>query len=147
MWTSYQQLPTQMKSEQMTANSSLADTMVRIGYGEETVIAATKRVVEEAKLTASKYDDNKPELSLVSFESIAGEAKAMEYGANKYSRNNYKGGMEWTRLLDASLRHITKYSGKEDLDEESGLNHLYHAKACLGMLIYYIERGLGKDDR
>lgn len=96
---------------------------------------------------ALKYDTGKPQLSLVSYESLSGEARAMEYGLRKYSRNNYKQGMEWSRLLDASMRHITKYAGGTDIDSESGLNHLYHAKACLGMLIFYIENNLGVDDR
>lgn len=99
------------------------------------------------KKEGTKFDQGKPQLSLVSFESVAGEARAMEYGKNKYGRNNYKGGMDWTRLLDAALRHIMAFSKGEDNDEESTLNHLYHAKANLGMLIYYYENKLGKDDR
>ena len=95
----------------------------------------------------TKHDKGKAKLSLISFESMAGEAKAMEYGIQKYSRNNYKAGMDWTRLIDASLRHLVAFAHKEDVDKESLLNHLYHCKANLGMLIYYYENKLGKDDR
>jgi hypothetical protein len=103
--------------------------------------------ITRVELSGIKYDSGKTDLSLVSLESITGEAKAMEYGAKKYGRNNYKGAMEWTRLLGAALRHTFQFSGKQDLDNESNLNHLYHAKANLGMLIYYYENKLGKDDR
>ena len=103
--------------------------------------------MSDEKPEGVKFDSNKPKLSLVSLESVAGEAAAMTYGANKYGKNNYKGGMDWSRLLDAALRHISQYNSGEDLDKESGLNHIYHAKANLGMLIYYIENKLGKDDR
>ena len=99
------------------------------------------------KPPATKHDKDKPKLSLVSRESLSGEARAMEYGMGKYGRNNYKSGMDWTRMLDASLRHITAFAGGETFDDESKLNHLYHAKACLGMLIYYYENNLGEDDR
>lgn len=94
-----------------------------------------------------KNDQGKAQLSLVSLESLTGEAKAMEFGKGKYGRNNYKGGMDWTRLLDACLRHTYAFINKEDNDPESKLNHLYHAKANLGMLIYFYENKLGKDDR
>jgi hypothetical protein len=98
-------------------------------------------------MSAVKHDHKKPKLSLVSYESIAAEARAMEYGMGKYSKNNYKGGMEYSRMLDAAMRHITQYSGGESLDPESGLNHIDHAKACLGMLAYYVANKVGKDDR
>lgn len=94
-----------------------------------------------------KHDQGKPRLSLLSKESLVAEARAFEYGAIKYDKNNYKKGMEWSRVLDAALRHITAFNSKEDLDQESGLNHLFHAKACLAMLIYYYENKVGTDDR
>lgn len=94
-----------------------------------------------------KYDTNKPKLSLVSKESLEGEAAALEYGLAKYGKNNYKLGMDWSRLIDASLRHIFAFADKEDTDSESKLNHLYHAKANIGMLIYYYQNKIGKDDR
>lgn len=94
-----------------------------------------------------KFDAEKPQLSILTRESLIAEARAFEYGAKKYSRNNYKKGMEWTRLIDASLRHITAFNAGEDVDNESSLNHLWHAKACLAMLIYYYENRVGTDDR
>lgn len=94
-----------------------------------------------------KFDQNKPDLSILTSESLNGEAAAFTYGANKYGKNNYKLGMDWSRVISASLRHIFAFNAKEDNDPESKLNHLYHAKACLAMLIYYYENKLGKDDR
>ena len=94
-----------------------------------------------------KHDSGKPKLSMLTLESLAYEAAAFEYGAKKYEKNNYKAGMDWTRVSDAALRHLTAWTNKQDLDSESGLNHLAHAKACLAMLIYYVENKVGKDDR
>lgn len=94
-----------------------------------------------------KHDTGKPPLSLISYESLIGEARALEYGAAKYGKNNYKLGMDWSRLLDAAMRHISAFAHGESLDPESKLSHLFHAKASLGMLIYYVENELGKDDR
>lgn len=97
--------------------------------------------------TGVKHDSGKPKLSLVNRETLAGIAKAMEYGMAKYGKNNYKAGMDWSRVIDALLRHANAYAAKEDLDPESGLNHMYHVGACVSMLIYYIENKVGADDR
>lgn len=100
------------------------------------------------KKTGKKYDSGKPKLSILTKESLVAEARAFEYGENKYKdRDNYKNGLAWTRVIDAALRHITEFNSKKDFDKESGLNHLWHAKACLAMLIYYYENKVGKDDR
>ena len=94
-----------------------------------------------------KHDKGKAKLSLVNRETLVGIAKAMEYGALKYGKNNYKKGMEWTRVIDALLRHTYALSSGEDLDPESGLPHSYHMGACCNMLIYLMENKVGEDDR
>lgn len=98
-------------------------------------------------MSAKKESQGKPKLSLVSKESLIAEAKALEYGLQKYDKHNYKKGMDWSLLLDATLRHISEFNSGTDLDKESSLNHLWHAKSNLGMLIYMIENKVGKDDR
>lgn len=94
-----------------------------------------------------KFDKGKVKLSLLTKESLIAEARAFEYGMYKYGKNNFKSGMDWSRIIDAALRHIIAFNEKEDFDQESSLNHLWHAKACLAMLIYYYENQVGKDDR
>lgn len=94
-----------------------------------------------------KHDQGKPKLSMVPTELLVGAARAFEFGATKYGRDNYKLGMDWTKVLDALERHTRAFVDKKDLDEESKLCHLYHAAACVGMLLYYYENKVGKDDR
>lgn len=94
-----------------------------------------------------KFDESKVKLSLLTKESLEYEAKALQYGANKYGKNNYKEGMDWTRIIDATMRHLVTFNNKEDFDEESKLNHLCHIKANIAMLIYYYENKVGNDDR
>lgn len=94
-----------------------------------------------------KFDQGKSPLSWLPLAALNLEAQALRYGANKYGRNNYKQGMEWSRVIDAALRHIYAFSNGEINDSESGVNHLGHAKANLSMLIYYFENKVGKDDR
>lgn len=94
-----------------------------------------------------KHDSGKPPLSILTKESLIAEARAFEFGAQKYGRDNYKLGMEWTRVVDAALRHLTAWNSGEDLDPESLYSHLWHAKACIAMLVYFEARQVGVDDR
>lgn len=100
--------------------------------------------------TGSKNDSNyleKPPLDLVTLEFLEETAKALGFGAAKYSRNNFKGGIDHTRLIAAILRHINQYNAGQDLDSESGLSHLAHAAASLNMLIWMVKNRPELDDR
>lgn len=72
-------------------------------------------------------------------------AIAMEYGANKpeYGRNNWKKGMEWSRLADAALRHGLDIVEGEEVDKDSGNPHIAHMLASIHMLLgsYDLETG------
>jgi hypothetical protein len=98
-------------------------------------------------MEGKKFDQGKPKVSLVSKEFIYGTARALEYGVEKYGKGNYKLGMKWSRVIDAAFRHLLAFSDKEEVDTESLLPHLFHAAACLNMLIYYYETKSGEDDR
>ena len=74
---------------------------------------------------------------------------AMEYGANKpeYGRNNWKKGMEWSRLLDAGMRHgVAILMDRQDIDKDSGNTHVAHMLGSIHMLMGNIELGVGTDD-
>jgi hypothetical protein len=55
-------------------------------------------------------------------------AKVMEYGANKYGNENWKG-VEPYRYIDAAWRHIAAHYSGETYDRESGFDHLAHIGA------------------
>lgn len=95
----------------------------------------------------TKHDQGKPRLSKIPLAGITEVVKVMEFGAQKYGWDNWKKGMDWSRLIDASLRHIYKYANGKDKDEESGLSHLAHAACDILFLLHYIEHKIGTDDR
>lgn len=95
----------------------------------------------------TKYDKGKAPITLVPRVAIELEAAVMAYGAKKYARYNYKQGFDYTRLLDAALRHTLAFTDGEDTDPETGLSHLAHARCCLGMLLDCINLGTATDDR
>lgn len=74
-------------------------------------------------------------------------AKVMTFGAKKYGPHNWRGGIEWLRLADANMRHMSKWVDGQSIDDESKLNHLAHAAANALMLLEYELKKLGKDDR
>jgi hypothetical protein len=86
-------------------------------------------------LEGLKYDSNKPDLSLVPRSVMDAIARALMYGEKKYSRGNYRLGMESHRLIAAAMRHITAWQWLEEIDPESGLCHLDHALASIAMLV------------
>lgn len=96
---------------------------------------------------AVKADDDKADLSLLSYNALILIAKAFEFGAKKYGRYNYLKGMEWTRITSALLRHTFAFIWGEDNDKESGLPHPAHIGACCIMLLDYFTLGLGTDNR
>ena len=100
---------------------------------------------------AVKADTGKPDWSLVPFEALEGMVRVLEFGANKYSRNNWMtgGGFSYRRVLTACMRHLFSYLGGEDKDPESGLSHIHHAQCNLLFLAMYItnKEKFNKDDR
>ena len=50
-------------------------------------------------------------------------------------------------MYNATLRHLTMFWDGENLDQETGKSHLWHAATELAFLIEYEEKGLGNDDR
>ena len=94
----------------------------------------------------TKFDNKKEKLSLISSEAMKQLARVMEYGSEKYGRDNWRQGFKWSRLFDAGMRHLLAYNNGERKDPETGLSHLAHAMANIAMLIEHEEKALGEDD-
>ena len=68
---------------------------------------------------ALRYNMGKLEWSLVDFDSLEGLVKVLEYGAQKYARNNWKKGMPVTKVSESLMRHLFAFLRGEDVDPES----------------------------
>lgn len=82
----------------------------------------------------SKYDGGKPGLDLIDRSWLIETAKVLDFGAKKYAAYNWRGGIQYSRLTGAALRHILAFNDGEDNDPETGLSHLAHASCCLMFL-------------
>lgn len=87
-------------------------------------------------------------LHLVPPASVIYEALAFGQGAEKYGAYNWREKeVRATVYISAALRHIYAWFDGEENDHQSGLPHLGHAKACLGVIIDALETGNLADDR
>lgn len=78
--------------------------------------------------------DKKPPLSLVPPCAIVGMAMAFKEGARKYGAYNWRSKKVQAMIyIDAALRHIGQKLDGEDIDPESGVDHLDAAMASLAV--------------
>lgn len=91
------------------------------------------------KSEGNKHDQEKTRLDLLSASWIEGVGHVLAFGARKYSDNNWRKGIQHTRLLGAALRHTFAYLRGEDLDPETGHSHLLHA-SCSLMFAYELSQ-------
>ena len=89
-----------------------------------------------------KYDSDKPDFTLLPYDSLVEVAKVLTYGANKYPEAD-----NWKRVDDAlnrykkaNLRHSLQ-AIFEDKDKESKLYHLAHAVCCDLFALHFILQG------
>ena len=101
----------------------------------------------DKKIEGTKHDQGKPDYSLMPSEAMDEIAAVWSFGQKKYAAFNWAKGFAWRRPLAAALRHIYAFLRGENNDPESGLSHLAHAVCCLCMVITFVKRGTGEDDR
>lgn len=94
-----------------------------------------------------KHDGEKPLLAYIPKAALWAEGEAFKYGAKKYEAWNYKNGINISRTLSAAIRHIVQFLDGEDIDGESGVNHLGCARANLAMALDTLEHHPKFDDR
>lgn len=103
---------------------------------------------------AVRHDEGKVPYAYLPMDLLAGAARVMEFGAQKYTLNNYRKGYEsFINPLSSLMRHATavqtallEYEGdgriegltETLLDNESGLTHLDHAITSALLLIHSV---------
>lgn len=94
-----------------------------------------------------KHDAGKAPLSLMDRYAMEQIGAVLAFGAKKYAAHNWRGGIAYSRLLDAALRHLYAFADGEDLDAESGLPHVAHAGCCIVFLLGMMRHRPDLDDR
>lgn len=106
----------------------------RMSFGNPKAAAATR--------------DGKAPLDLLERRADEEVARALQTGAAKYGRKNYRTIEVFATTYGAAIRrHAGAWLSGEDLDPETGLSHLAHVGANLHVLFGAEEAGTLVDDR
>jgi hypothetical protein len=87
-------------------------------------------------MTGMKFDQEKPDYTLLPWGSVEEIVKVLDLGAKKYARDNWKlvsNGK--TRYLAAAFRHMAAYAQGQRTDPETGLSHMAHVGCCVLFLL------------
>lgn len=84
-----------------------------------------------------RYNTSKRKWSLVHFKSLEPMVEVLEFGAKKYSPDNWKKGFPKKEVLESMQRHLAALLDGEENDSESGLPHMGHIQ-CNAMFYNYM---------
>lgn len=102
----------------------------------------------EGENPKDRIGETKPPLHLIPPAAEILEAVVMGLGAKKYQPFNWrKSKVRATVYISAARRHLAQWLDGNDDDSESGVSHLAHARACLGILLDAQATGNLVDDR
>ncbi|MEX0716614.1 MAG: dATP/dGTP diphosphohydrolase domain-containing protein [Planctomycetaceae bacterium] len=103
---------------------------------------------DDAENPKDRIGARKPPLHLVPPAAEIAESLVMALGAQKYGPFNWRSArVKASVYVAAARRHLLQWFDGEDDDPESGVSHLAHARACLGILLDAIATGQLVDDR
>ena len=106
----------------------------------EEIDAATKSMANSPQVQqAIRHNQGKVQWSLVDFKSFEPMVRVLEFGQERYGRNNWRKGMPATQIIESMLRHIYKMLDGELVDEESLLEHIGHIQ-CNAMFLANVLR-------
>lgn len=99
-------------------------------------------------MSGVKHDQGKTRYELLPPEFLEAVASILTFGAQKYADRNWERGIKYSRVFGALMRHLWAWWRGNNLDDETGKSHLWHAGCCLAFLITYETRNMsGFDDR
>lgn len=73
-----------------------------------------------------RFNKGKLKWSLVSWKALEPMVRVLMFGAEKYSKDNWKKGLDEDEILESLTRHLTSLMDGELRDKESGLLHIGH---------------------
>ena len=97
--------------------------------------------------SGTKFDQDKPDLSLIPLIASVEAAKAFMVGEKKYGRYNYCKGHKASQLVSACERHLKAWFDGEEFDPKDGQHHLGSVIACAAMILRQQELGTLQDNR
>lgn len=85
-----------------------------------------------------KFDETKPDYSLIPPEATKALAEVMTHGAKKYARDNWKLCGDTNRYIAAMMRHLEAHRSGELIDNDSGMLHMAHVLTNAAFMTYFL---------
>jgi len=90
----------------------------------------------------------KPQLNLIPPSAQILESVVMALGAEKYGPFNWReSAVRASIYVAAAMRHLLAWADGQNEDPESGVSHLAHVRACMGIVLDAQSLGKLEDDR
>lgn len=86
-------------------------------------------------MAGTKDDSGKPQVTLFPWGGVEDVTRVMEFGAEKYGRENWMLGFAPHRLEDALGRHVVAWLAGEECAADSRLSHVAHIAANALMIL------------
>jgi len=93
--------------------------------------------MEETK--GLRFNQGKRKWSLVDYKSLEPMIEVLEFGAKKYSPDNWKKGLDKKEILESMMRHLAALMDGQSNDPETELSHMGHIM-CNAMFYSYFEQ-------
>jgi hypothetical protein len=104
----------------------------------------TVKKTQTATTRGRKFDGGKLQYGLIPPLALKETVKVLTFGAVKYDKNNWKKVPDaQSRYYDALQRHLWSWFEGEQLDPETGINHLAHAMCNI---MFLLERDLHTEE-
>lgn len=98
-------------------------------------------------MSADRFNEGKRQWSLVDMRALEPMVEVLEFGATKYSRDNWKKGLKVSGIYDSLQRHLIELMEGKDLDEESNKLIIGHILCNVMFLSYMLQFKPDFDDR
>lgn len=98
-------------------------------------------------MSGVKHDQEKSRLDLIDSSFLEDLGMVLKFGADKYAAHNWRGGLNVSRIIGATMRHLTAINRGEDIDPESGLPHTAHLACNVMFLSVMLKTRPDMDDR
>ncbi len=83
-----------------------------------------------------RFNEGKPQWSLVHFDSLLPMVRTLEFGAKKYAPNNWMKPMDKKKILESMMRHLAAIMDGQEIDPETGISHMGNIQ-CNAMFYNY----------
>jgi hypothetical protein len=110
-----------------------------------TALAAERRITDPD--TGGQKGQKPQRMDLLPWDALQWIAEHYDIGAAKYEDRNWERGYAYSLSFAAMMRHIAAWWQGEDIDTETGSNHLQAAAFHMLALCAYTLRSTGTDDR